>query len=62
MNPALFIITENSSSGSTVNIKSKHYNTYNRCGVRKADLFCVMCELSDIFNNVLGVGISFEVE
>lgn len=62
---AVFTITENDkgfSTGNTLNITSKKYNTYNRYDVRKADLFAAMCELADIFNNVIKVGINFVVE
>ena len=62
---AVFTITSAStgfSIGSTVNITSKQYNTYNRYGIRKADMFDVMSELADIFNNVIGIGIVFEVD
>lgn len=45
-----------------VNIKSKRFNTYNRYGVREKDLFKVMSELADVFNNVLNIGIDFVVE
>lgn len=62
---AVFTITETDkgfSIGGTLNITSKRYNTYNKYGVRKADLYDVMCELADIFNNVIGIGIEFVVE
>lgn len=62
---AIFIITESDkglAAGNSLNITNKQYNTYNRYGVRKADLFNVMCELADIFNNVIGIGITFVVE
>ena len=62
---AVFTITENDkgfSIGNTLNITNKKYNTYNKYGVRKADLYDVMCELADIFNNVIGIGIDFVVE
>lgn len=45
-----------------VNIKSKRFNTYNRYGVREKDLFKVMSELADVFNNVLNIGIDFVIE
>ena len=62
---AVFTITENDkgfSIGNTLNITSKKYNRYNQYNVRKADLFAAMCELADIFNNVIGIGIDFVVE
>ena len=62
---AVFTVTETDkgfSIGNTLNITSKRYNTYNRYGIRKADLFSEMCDLADIFNNVIGVGIEFVVE
>ena len=45
-----------------VNVKSKRFSTYNRIEVPEAQLFRVMEELADIFNNVLKIGIEFVVE
>lgn len=59
MENAIFTISK---AGTALNIKSKRFNTYNRIGISEAQLFQVMVELADIFNNVLGIGIEFEVE
>lgn len=62
---AVFTITEidnGFSIGGALNVTSKRFNTYNKYNVRKADLFDVMCELADVFNNVIGMGIQFVVE
>ena len=42
-------------------IKSKSYNTYNKYNVPEKQLFEAMAELTDTFNNVIGVAILFEV-
>ena len=56
---AVFTITK---SDKGLNIKSKAYNTYNRYNVPEKQLFEKMAELADIFNNVIGVAIVFEVD
>lgn len=45
-----------------LNIVSSRFNSYNKYGVKEKDLFSVMSELSDTFNNVIGIGIMFDVE
>ena len=59
MENATFTISKSSEG---VNIKSRRFNTYNRYGVAEKDLFKVMSELADVFNNVLNIGIDFVVE
>lgn len=59
MENATFTISKSSDG---INIKSKRFNTYNRYGVKEKDLFEVMAELADVFNNVLNIGIDFVVE
>lgn len=44
-----------------LNIKSKAYNTYNKYNVPEKQLFEAMAELTDTFNNVIGVAVVFEV-
>ena len=44
-----------------LNIKSKAYNTYNKYNVPEKQLFKAMAELTDTFNNVIGVAVVFEV-
>lgn len=55
---AVFTITQEAKG---VSLKSKRYNTYNRINIPEKDLFKAMNELADIFNNVLKLGILFEV-
>lgn len=45
-----------------IDVKSKRFNTYNRVEVPESQLFHVLAELADIFNNALGIGIEFEIE
>lgn len=47
-----------------INIKTKNrkFNTYNKYELSEQDLFKAMSELADIFNNIIGVGITFDVE
>ena len=59
MENAIFTISKGSRG---INVKSKRFSTYNRIEVPEAQLFQVMEELADVFNNVLGIGIAFEVE
>ena len=56
------IFTISRETAGMVNVKSKRYNTFNRIEVPEAQLFRVMEELADIFNNVLKIGIEFVVE
>lgn len=56
---AIFTITV---SNHLYNIKSKCYPQYNQIGVSRDSLFAAMCQLSDVFNNVLKIGICFDVE
>ena len=37
-------------------------STYNKYGVKDKDLYKVLCELTDVFNNVLKMGIGFEID
>lgn len=55
------IIREERTNGWFYDVKSKAHNTYNKCGLNEHQLFEAMEELSDVFNNVLGMGILFEV-
>lgn len=50
-----------SRDGRLYNIKSKSFNTYNRIGITQVELFNEMEYLSDVFNNVIGIGIVFEI-
>ena len=60
---AVFTITRSSSTkGKRLNIKSKRYNLYNKYEVPEKDLFIVMCELAEVFNNELGIGITYEID
>lgn len=59
MKEAVFTVTEGIKG---ISIKSKSYSQYNRCEIDRKDLYQAMCELTDIFNNVLGIGILFDVE
>lgn len=56
---AVFTITV---SNGLYNIKCKEYNLYNQIGVSRDCLFTAMSQLADVFNNVLKIGILFEVE
>jgi len=56
---AVFTISR---SDNGINIKSKGYNTYNKYGLQEKQLFDAMAELSDVFNNVIGIAIVFEVD
>ena len=44
-----------------VDLKCMRYNTFNRFNVPEATLFKAMAEISDIFNNIIGVAVIFEV-
>ena len=59
MKEAVFTISKGTNG---FNLKCKNYNTFNRFNIPGAALFNAMKELSDIFNNVIGVAIVFEVE
>lgn len=59
-NEAVFTIRND--GGNTCSLLSKKYNTYNKYCIKKADLFNALGELTDIFNNVLGLAIVFEME
>lgn len=59
---AVFTITRQETMyGWFYDIKCKAFNQYNRCGINQHRFFEAMEELTDIFNNVLGIGILFEV-
>lgn len=50
-----------SRDGRLYNIKSKSFNTYNRVGITVVELFNEMEHLADVFNNVIGIGVVFEI-
>ena len=56
---AIFTISK---SGRRYNIKSKQFNTYNKIDVPATELFEALEELTDVFNNVIGYAILFEIE
>ena len=59
---ATFTITrEEKTNGWYYTLKSKAYNTYNRYDVHEKSFYETMEELTDTFNNVLGIGIVFEI-
>lgn len=60
MENAIFTISRGQAG--RLNVKSKRFNTYNRNEIPENQLFRVMEELADIFNNVLGFGIEFVIE
>ena len=55
---AIFTITV---SNGLYNIKCKAFNQYNQIGVSRDCLFTAMSQLSDVFNNVLKIGICFDI-
>lgn len=55
---AIFTITKD---GKLYNIKSKAFSNYNRIGITKVELYNEMEALTDIFNNVLNIGVGFEI-
>ena len=55
---AIFVIKEGVKG---YDITNRQYNVYNRYEVPKDQLFVSMTEMSDIFNNVLEIAITFEV-
>lgn len=59
MKEAVFTISKGASG---LDLKCKNYNTFNRYNIPEGILFRVMTELTDIFNNIIGVAIVFEVE
>ena len=59
-NEAVFTIRDD--GGNTCSLLSKKYNRYNKYCIKKADLFKALAELTDIFNNVLGIAIVFDVD
>lgn len=61
MNDVIFTISKGIKG---INIKTKHgkFNTYNKYEISEQDLFRAMSELADIFNNIIGIGIAFDVE
>ncbi len=59
---ATFTITrEEKTNGWYYTLRCKAYNQYNKCGVYEKHFFEAMEELTDIFNNVIGIGIVFEI-
>lgn len=59
-NEAVFTIRDD--GGNTCSLLSKKYNTYNKYCIKKVDLFKALAELTDIFNNVLGIAIVFDMD
>lgn len=62
---AVFTISKTSSTGvrsNRYNITSKKYNLYNKLDVSANQLFDAMEELTDIFSNVIGISILFEID
>lgn len=55
---ATFTITKD---GKLYNIKSKNYNTYNKIGITIHELYNEMEALTDTFNNVINIGVMFEI-
>ena len=55
---AVFTITV---SNGLYNIKCKHFNQYNQIGISRDCLYTAMRQLTDLFNNVLKIGILFEI-
>ncbi len=55
---ATFTITVNNG---LYDIKCKAFNLYNQCGVSRDCLFTAMNQLTDVFNNVLNIGVLFEI-
>lgn len=49
-------------SNGLYDITCKKFNLYNQIGVSRDCLFTAMRQLADVFNNVLKIGILFEVE
>ena len=43
-------------------IKCRAFNTYNRYAVSNDELFSAMEQISDVFNNVLEIAVTFDVE
>lgn len=59
---ATFTITrEEKTTGWYYTLKCKSYNLYNKYDVHEKNLYEAMAELADIFNNVIGVSIVFEI-
>ena len=59
MKEAIFTISKGANG---LDFKCKNYDTFNRYGIPEGILFKAMQELSDIFNNFIGIAIVFEVE
>lgn len=59
---ATFTITrEERTNGYYYTLKSKAFNQYNKYDVHEKFFYEAMEELADTFNNVLGIGIVFEI-
>ena len=59
---ATFTITrEEKTNGNYYTLKCKAYNQYNQYDVHAKFFYEAMEELTDIFNNVLKIGIVFEI-
>ena len=59
MKEAVFTISKGSNG---LDLKCKNYNVFNRFNIPEGTLFKAMTELADIFNNIIGVSIVFEVK
>lgn len=55
---AVFTITKD---GKLYNLKCNSAKNYNRIGITQAELFNEMEALTDTFNNVLEIGVLFEI-
>lgn len=59
---ATFTITrEEKTYGWYYTLKCKEYNQYNKYDVHAKHFYETMEELADVFNNVIGIGIVFEI-
>ena len=59
MKEAVFTISKGAKG---YDIKCKAFNTYNRYGLAKDEIFTAMEQLADVFNNVLEIAVVFDVE
>ncbi len=62
MNEKTAVFTVTKTQGRKYNITSKGFNLYNKLNVPENQLFEAMAELSDVFNNVIGIAILFEID
>ena len=62
MKTAVFTITrEEKTTGWYYTLKCKAFSQYNRVDIHEKRFYETMEELADTFNNVIGVGILFEI-